>query len=80
VKRLAGLALAFALLVAGIESLHVLVAWWQAGRPPAGWAEILSFLVLIVAGVAWWRRSVFTCADASCRLADAGQPGPPERR
>ncbi len=70
-KRVGFLLLAFALLVAGIESLQVLVAWWQAGRPAPGWREILAFAALAVVAVAWWRHSVFTCAKGeSCLLPD----------
>lgn len=67
-KRLGFLLLAFALLVAGIESLRVLVDWWQAGRPSPGWREALAFAVLAVVVVAWWRHSVFSCAKGEACL------------
>ncbi len=67
-RRIAGLALAFALLVAGVEALKVLAAWWEAGRPAPDLAEILAFLVFGVAGYAWWRVSVFKCPDDTCRV------------
>jgi hypothetical protein len=70
-KRIAWLLVAFALLVAGVEALKVLVAWWQAGRPTPGLAEILAFAVFGVAAFTWWRHSVFTCRNDTCRL-DAG--------
>lgn len=65
-QRLAWLIVAFALLVTGIESLKVLVAWWQQGRPAPGGDEILAGLALAVAGFAWWRHSVFTCRNKAC--------------
>lgn len=67
-RRLAGLIVAFALLVTGIESLKILAAWWQSGRPTPGIAEVLSFLALGLAGYAWWRVSVFRCPDDTCRV------------
>lgn len=67
-RRILGLAVAFALLVAGIEALKVLAAWWQAGRPTPGIAEILSFLALAVVGYGWWRVSIFKCPDDTCRV------------
>ncbi|RLJ68599.1 hypothetical protein [Sulfurisoma sediminicola] len=69
-KRLAFLVVAFALLVAGIESLKVLVAWWQAGRPPPGMAEILACAALALVGFAWWRHSVFACDKGACLLPE----------
>lgn len=70
-KRVAFLLVAFALLVAGIESLRVLVAWWQAGRPVPGWREALAFVGLAVVAVAWWRHSVFGCGKAGrCLLPE----------
>lgn len=66
VKRLLGLLAAFALLVAGIESLRLLVAWWQAGRPAPGWDEMLAFCVLAVVAAVWWRYSVFGCGKRAC--------------
>ncbi len=66
-KKLAWLVVAFALMVTGIESLRILAAWWQAGRPPPGMEEILSMAALALVGVAWWRHSVFTCRD-QCRV------------
>lgn len=68
-KKLAALGVAFALLVAGIESLRVIVAWWQAGRPMPGWAEFVAFGVLALVAVVWWRHSVFGCGK-SCLLPD----------
>ena len=76
-KKLAALGAAFALLVAGIESLRVIVAWWQAGRPMPGWVEFVAFGVLAAAAVVWWRYSVFGCDKRACRLSD---DAPPERR
>jgi len=73
-KRLAWLVVAFALLVAGIESLKILVAWWQAGRPPPGMAEILAFGALALAGFAWWRHSVFGCRNDGCRVDRPPRP------
>jgi hypothetical protein len=67
-KRLAGLVVAFALLVTGIESIKILVAWWQAGRPPPGLAELLAFAALALVGVVWWRHSVFACGKGVCLL------------
>lgn len=67
-RKLAGLIVGFALLVTGIESLKILAAWWQAGRPTPGMAEILSFLALCVVAFAWWRVSVFKCPDDTCRV------------
>ena len=72
-KRLAFLVVAFALLVAGIESLKVLVAWWQAGRPPPGMAEILACAALALVGFAWWRHSVFACDKGACLLPQQEQ-------
>jgi len=69
-KRALWFAIAFVLLVAGIEALKVLVAWWQAGRPVPGLAEILSFAVFGVAAFAWWRHSVFSCRNSTCLLPD----------
>lgn len=66
-KKIAFLLVAFALMVAGIESLHILAAWWQAGRPSPGMAEIFSMAALVLVGVAWWRHSVFSCRD-QCRV------------
>lgn len=69
-KRLALLLVAFALLVAGIESLKVLAAWWEAGRPPPGVTEVLALAVLLLVAVAWWRHSVFACRkDGAACLA-----------
>jgi hypothetical protein len=81
-KRLAWLVVAFALLVTGTESLKVLVAWWQAGRPAPGMAEILAFAALLLAGVAWWRHSVFACkkAGGTCLLPPQKAADPDERR
>lgn len=70
-KRLGFLLAAFALLVVGIESLHVLVAWWQAGRPALGRQEALALAGLAVVAVAWWRHSVFGCGKAErCLLPE----------
>jgi hypothetical protein len=74
-KRLAWLIVAFALLVTGIESLRILAAWWQAGRPPPGPEEILSLAALAVVAVAWWRHSVFTCRNSACLLPGADDNG-----
>jgi hypothetical protein len=65
-KRALWFLLAFALLVAGIEALKVLAAWWQAGRPTPGAAELLSFAVFGIAAFAWWRHSIFTCRNDTC--------------
>jgi hypothetical protein len=67
-KRALWFLLAFALLVAGIEALKVLAAWWQAGRPTPGVAELLSLAVLGVVAFAWWRHSIFTCRNDTCLL------------
>lgn len=67
-KRALWFLLAFALLVAGIEALKVLAAWWQAGRPTPGVAELISFAVFGIAAFAWWRHSIFTCRDKTCLL------------
>jgi len=72
-KRVLWLAVAFVLLVAGIEALKVLAAWWQAGRPTPGLAEILSFAVFGVVAIAWWRHSVFTCRKDTCRVDSGDQ-------
>jgi hypothetical protein len=69
-KRLAFLIVAFALLVTGIESLKVLVAWWQAGRPPPGMAEVLASAALALVGFSWWRHSVFACDKGTCLLPE----------
>jgi hypothetical protein len=74
-KRLAWLVVAFALLVTGIESIKVLVAWWQAGRPPPGMAEILALAALLLVGVAWWRHSVFACGRGACLAPPRAQEG-----
>lgn len=82
VKRLLVLLAAFALLVAGIESLRLIVAWWQAGRPPPGWQEIAAFVVLAVAAAAWWRFSVFGCGRSNCLRPDeppAASARPPDK-
>ncbi|MBI5785458.1 MAG: hypothetical protein HZA64_08385 [Rhodocyclales bacterium] len=79
-KRALWFALAFALLVAGVESLKVLVAWWQAGRPAPGLAELLSFAVFGVAALAWWRHSVFTCRNKACLLPDEDKTDARETR
>lgn len=70
-KRAFWFALAFALLVAGIEALKVLVAWWQAGRPTPGMTEWLAFAVFGVAAFAWWRHSIFTCRNKTCALSES---------
>jgi hypothetical protein len=80
VKRALWFLLAFALLVAGIEALKVLVAWWQAGRPTPGAGEILSFAVFGVVAFAWWRHSVFTCRNNACLLPDRDADNTPEQR
>jgi hypothetical protein len=69
-KRLAWLVVAFALLVTGIESIKILAAWWQAGRPPPGMAEILACAALALVGFAWWRHSVFACDKGTCLLPE----------
>jgi hypothetical protein len=69
-RRALWFAIAFALLVAGIEALKVIVAWWQAGRPTPGLAEWLSFAVFGVVALAWWRHSIFTCRNDACLLPD----------
>lgn len=74
VKRLGALLLAFALLVIGIESLRVLVDWWQGGRPTPGWREWAAFAGFVAAAVAWWRHSVFSCGKRDACLL------PPDRR
>lgn len=75
-KRLGFLLAAFTLLVVGIESLHVLVAWWQAGRPAPGWREALALAGFVLVAVAWRRHSVFACRKAErCLLPeDADKP------
>ena len=72
-KRALWFLLAFALLVAGIEALKVLVAWWQAGRPAPGLTEWLAFAVFGVAAFAWWRHSIFTCRNKACLLPEKGK-------
>ncbi len=67
-RKLAFLVVAFALLVTGIESIKILAAWWEAGRPPPGMAEILALAALALVGVAWWRHSVFSCGKGACLL------------
>ena len=69
-KRLAFLVVAFALLVTGIESIKILVAWWQAGWPQPGMAEILAFAAVALVGVAWWRHAVFACGRGTCLLPE----------
>lgn len=71
-RRLLRLAAAFAVLVAGIEALKVVVAWWRAGRPAPGIVEMVALVALAVAGIIWWRISVFRCrrdkdGNGSCR-------------
>ena len=79
VRQLAFLVVGFALLVAGIESIKILVSWWQAGRPPPGMEEILAFAALLLVGVAWWRHSVFACRNTTCLLPqqDVANNDPP---
>jgi hypothetical protein len=72
-KRLAFLVVAFALLVTGIESIRILAAWWQAGRPTPGMAEILALAALALVGVVWWRHSVFACDKGACLLPQQEQ-------
>lgn len=73
-RRIGLLLAAFALLVAGIEALRVLVEWWNAGRPAPGWREGLAFGVFAVVAVAWWRHSVFSCAKGErCLLPEDGR-------
>ena len=72
-KRLAFLVVAFALLVTGIESIKILAAWWDAGRPPPGMAEILALAALALVGVVWWRHSVFACDKGACLLPQQEQ-------
>ena len=72
-KRLALLVVAFALLVTGIESIRILAAWWQAGRPTPGMAEILALAALALVGVVWWRHSVFACDKGACLLPQQEQ-------
>jgi hypothetical protein len=79
-KRLAWLVVAFALLVTGIESLKILAAWWQAGRPAPGMSEMLALLALAVAAFAWWRHSVFSCSKAACRLDQKDEAKEPPTR
>lgn len=67
-KRAITLFAAFALLVASIESLHTLVAWWQAGRPAPEWPEFFALMALAVAAWAWWRHSVFGSKYGACRI------------
>lgn len=69
-KRALWFILAFTLLVAGIEALKVLIAWWQAGRPAPGLAEWLAFAVFGIAAFAWWRHSVFSCRNNACLVPD----------
>lgn len=78
-KRALWLLVAFLLLVAGIEALKVLVAWWQAGRPAPGLTEWLAFAVFGVAAFAWWRHSAFTCRNRACLLPDNDKPGGSEQ-
>ena len=73
-KRLAWLIVAFALLVSGIESLHILAAWWQAGRPPPGPEELLSIAALALVVFVWWRHSVFNCRRSTCLLPADDDP------
>jgi hypothetical protein len=70
-KRALWLLLAFALLVAGIEALKVLVAWWQSGRPTPETSEWLAFAVFGVAAYAWWRHSIFACRSNTCMLPES---------
>lgn len=67
-KRAFRFLLAFALLVAGIEALKVLIAWWQAGRSTPGMAEWLALAVFAGVAYAWWRHSIFTCRNTVCLL------------
>ena len=79
-KRLAWLIVAFALLVTGIESIKILVAWWQAGRPPPAMEEILAGAALALVGVAWWRHSTFACRNSACLLPEKDDSVPREPR
>lgn len=79
-KRALWLLLAFALLVAGIEALKVLAAWWQAGRPTPDVAELLSFAVFGVAVFAWWRHSIFNCRNKTCWLPKKDETNTSETR
>jgi hypothetical protein len=69
-KRLAWLVVGFALLVTGIESIKILVAWWQADRPAPGMAEMLACAALALVGLVWWRHSVFGCRNNTCLLPE----------
>ena len=65
-KHIAFLIVAFALLVTGIESLHILTAWWHAGWPTPSIAVWLAIAALALVGYAWWRHSIFHCARGQC--------------
>lgn len=79
-KRLLFLAAAFALLIAGIESLHVIVAWWEAGRPAPGATLWFAFGVFAAVAWIWWRHSVFHCARGQCLLPDDAVDRPDVRK
>ena len=79
-KRALWFLLAFVLLVAGVESLKVLIAWWQAGRPTPGLIEWLAFAVFGAAAFAWWRHSIFTCRNKTCLLPKKDETNTGETR
>jgi hypothetical protein len=69
-KRLLGLLAAFALFVLGVESLQVLSAWWDAGRPTPGVEIWIAGAALVVVAYAWWRHSIFNCERGQCLLPE----------
>ncbi len=73
-KRLAWLAAAFLLVVAAVEALPGVLAWWRGEAPltPAVWLG----LGLIVAALAlWWRQSVFAPGRGQCLLPEGRGEG-----
>ena len=69
-RQLLGLILAFGLLVTGIESLHVLSAWWQGDRTTVGLEIWLAGVALAGVGYLWWRHSIFNCKRGQCLLPE----------
>ena len=70
VKRVALLAGLFALLVAAIETLPLVLAWWR-GEAPLSPAVGLGMAVLAVVAILWWRHSVFAPGRGQCLLPES---------
>lgn len=81
-RRAIAVLAAFAALVVAIEALHVLVAWWKAGRETPGSVEWLAMGALALIVALWWRISVFGQASPRCLMPDGAddRPGNEPRR